>query len=320
MELWDAYDARLRKIEGKTLVRGEPVPEGVYHLVCDIIVRHADGSYLLMKRDPNKHWGGMWEATAGGSALQGETPFDCAVRELREETGIITESLRKVGRVVSARNRAIFVEFLCQTHWDKANITLQKGETCDFRWVSRETLLAMKREELVTERMQTYIGELQAPDLTLPCGDGMVNIRVGAIIQKGDRFLMVQNERAEYLYSVGGRVRFGESMEQAVVREVREETGVEMTVDHLGFVHENFFIGDAPPHLGSQFYEISFYFYMNVPKDFAPISGSLTSDGCNERLVWATRNDPRTIFPEFFRNALSREDTGVRHIVTREWE
>ena len=88
MELWDAYDRNLEKIEGMTLIRGEKIPEGVYHLVCDIIVRHTDGEYLLMQRDSRKHYGGMWEATAGGSALQGENPLDCAIRELREETGI----------------------------------------------------------------------------------------------------------------------------------------------------------------------------------------------------------------------------------------
>lgn len=48
MELWDAYDENFRRVEGRTLVRGEPVPEGLFHLVCDVLVRHTDGTYLLM--------------------------------------------------------------------------------------------------------------------------------------------------------------------------------------------------------------------------------------------------------------------------------
>ena len=59
MELWDAYDAKLNKIDGMTLIRGEEVPDGVFHLVCEIIVRHADGTYLLMQRDPGRHLGRM---------------------------------------------------------------------------------------------------------------------------------------------------------------------------------------------------------------------------------------------------------------------
>ena len=80
MERWDAYDRNFRKVEGVTLIRGEPIPEGLCHLVCDVLVRHCDGTYLLMQRDRRKHYGGMWEATAGGSALQNETPMECAVR------------------------------------------------------------------------------------------------------------------------------------------------------------------------------------------------------------------------------------------------
>lgn len=162
MELWDAYDAQFNKIAGKTLVRGEPVPQGLYHLVCDVIVRHTDGAWLLMQRDPRKPWGGMWEATAGGSALAGETPLECAVRELREETGIVSTDLTEVGTVIDPEvQHAIYVEFLCVTDWDKEAVILQEGETVDFRWVSREELLAMKQDRLVTQRMQQFIEELK---------------------------------------------------------------------------------------------------------------------------------------------------------------
>ena len=159
MELWDAYDGEFRRMEGVSLVRGEPIPEGVYHLVCDVLVRHADGSYLLTQRDPRKHYGGLWEATAGGSALRGETPLDCARRELREETGIRAEELRELGRVRSANTH--YVEFLCETDWPKDRVTLQEGETVAYRWVSREELIAMRKEELVTKRMQGFLTELQ---------------------------------------------------------------------------------------------------------------------------------------------------------------
>ena len=159
MEDWDAYDGEFRRMEGVSLVRGEDIPAGVYHLVCDVLVRHTDGSYLLTRRDPRKHYGGLWEATAGGSALRGETPLDCARRELREETGIRAEELRELGRVRSANTH--YVEFLCETDWPKDRVTLQEGETVDYRWVSREKLIAMRKEELVTKRMQGFLTELQ---------------------------------------------------------------------------------------------------------------------------------------------------------------
>ena len=101
MELWDAYNSNFEKIEGMTLVRDEVIPEGFYHLVCEILVRHVDGTYLLMKRDPTKPlYPNMWEATAGGSALQGETALEGAMRELREETGIVAERLDPLNKTL----------------------------------------------------------------------------------------------------------------------------------------------------------------------------------------------------------------------------
>ena len=160
-ELWDAYNRDFEKVSGVTLVRGDKIPSGLFHLVCDIIVRHKDGEYLLMQRDFYKHFGGMWEATAGGSALKGESALECARRELKEETGIEEATLQEIGRVVREENQSLYVEYLCETDSDKSAIKLQKGETVAFKWVSAKELREMKKSELVTERMQKFIDELK---------------------------------------------------------------------------------------------------------------------------------------------------------------
>ena len=159
MELWDAYNKNCEKIEGMTLIRGKAIPDGVYHIVSEVIVKHTDGDYLIMKRDSRKNFGGMWEATAGGSALRGEDALACAIRELREETGIKATNMKEVGRV-TARN-TIYAEFFCVTDCAKDSVVLQKGETVDFRWVSKDELISMKKDKLVTERMQTFVNELK---------------------------------------------------------------------------------------------------------------------------------------------------------------
>ena len=53
MEIWDAYDRQGAKT-GTDLIRGEKIGEGLYHLVCEVVVRHADGEYLLLQRDFRK--------------------------------------------------------------------------------------------------------------------------------------------------------------------------------------------------------------------------------------------------------------------------
>lgn len=159
-EIWDAYDNTFSKIKNATLVRGEPIPNSMYHLVSEVIVKHIDGTYLIMQRDFEKHYGGMWELTAGGSALLGETPLECAVRELREETGIETSAIKEIGRVVHDVHQSLYVEYLCVTDWDKNAVTLQEGETINYRWVDKKSLLEMSQDELLSSRAMKFIKEL----------------------------------------------------------------------------------------------------------------------------------------------------------------
>ena len=141
-------------------------------------------------------------------------------------------------------------------------------------------------------------------DMTVPCDNGFINIRVGAIIMKDGKFLMAGNKRQDYLYSVGGRVQFGETAEQAVVREVMEETGVRMEVDRLGFVCENYFIGDSGYNKDKPVYELAFYYYMKTPEGFEPTSDIFMEGDDEEFLAWITPDEPRKYYPEFFREEL----------------
>ena len=153
-------------------------------------------------------------------------------------------------------------------------------------------------------------------DMCVVCDDGILNIRAGAIIMKDGKLLMVGNDRS-YLYSVGGRLKFGETAEEAVVREVFEETGIKMEIDRLGFVHENYFYGDAPSNLNKLIYEISFFFYMKVPDTFAPISESFTEDNSKEHLVWVSLDDDVKIYPNFFKTELKNPADTVKHFTTK---
>ena len=156
-----------------------------------------------------------------------------------------------------------------------------------------------------------------AKDMCVPCEEGLINLRAGAIIMKDGKLLMVGNRiRPEFLYSVGGRIKFGETAEEAVIREVCEETGVRMEVDRLGFVHENYFYGDTASGTGRLIYEVSFFFYMKVPEDFSPVCGSFTEDGHEEFLIWIDPDSPVRYYPGFFRRELIRPESGVKHFVT----
>ena len=153
-------------------------------------------------------------------------------------------------------------------------------------------------------------------DLCIDVAGGVVNIRAGAIIMKDGKFLMAGNPRSDYLYSVGGRVRFGETAAEAVVREVREETGRTLEIDRLGFVTEDYFIGDSVAKMGKVIYELGYYFYMKTPAAFEPVCGSFTEDGSGEFLVWVAPEEGRKLYPLFFNDELRHPEQTVKHFVT----
>ena len=155
------------------------------------------------------------------------------------------------------------------------------------------------------------------PDMCVPCGDGLVNIRVGALIVKDGRMLMVESCHG-YLYSVGGRIKMGETAEEAVVREVLEETGVKMSVKRLIAVHENYIYGDMSTNLGKLIYEVSFYFLMDVPEDFKPVCDSVTEEGVREALAWVGPDTTKKIYPDFFREEVLNPSSSVRYFLTDE--
>lgn len=140
MELWDAYDAMGRKTGG-TLVRGEKVPAGLYHLVVHIWYRNKKGELLVQRRALSRAMPGLWACT-GGSALQGEDSEAALLRESREEMGIEPE-LSRAARVLSYTTADTLTDvYLVPYEGDAAQLRLQEEEVMDAKWISPEELAA----------------------------------------------------------------------------------------------------------------------------------------------------------------------------------
>ena len=67
-------------------------------------------------------------------------------------------------------------------------------------------------------------------DLTIPLEKITLNIRVAVLIKKDDGFIL-EKSRGGYYFPIGGRVKVGETSEEAAKREVFEEIGI--SVDNL---------------------------------------------------------------------------------------
>lgn len=152
MEIWDAYN-RNKELVGEELIRGGDIKEGYFHMVCEVLVKHIDGSYLLMKRSYDKqNYSGYYEATAGGSALKGENEFDCIKRELREETGIDSDKFEKLGCKIYDEDNCFMNSFICTTSCDKKSICCQKGETIGYKWISQDNFIKYMKSDKAIKR------------------------------------------------------------------------------------------------------------------------------------------------------------------------
>lgn len=159
MELWDAYDRSGNKLNF-SIKRGETIPQNVYHILSDTVVRHQDGTYLLMQRAWElRRWAGMFQVGAGGHVLKGETPIECAIRELKEESGIVCNDLEELYIAVVDEQQSIFYGYLCITDCPKDSICLQKGETIAYKWVSREEFIAYMDSDDCMDTQKTRLKE-----------------------------------------------------------------------------------------------------------------------------------------------------------------
>lgn len=165
MELWDAYKAD-GTLAGFDLIRGEKIPTGYFHMVCEAVIQHVDGDYLLMQRSFTKEiYPGAWEIGAGGSALKGESKLEAVLREVREETGIDTGKLEEIYQLIYERQQAIYYGYLLKTDYAKDDIKLQEGETIDYKWLTKKEFIEFfdtnQATPTLTERLRDFVDSIR---------------------------------------------------------------------------------------------------------------------------------------------------------------
>ena len=100
-------------------------------------------------------------------------------------------------------------------------------------------------------------------DISYITGSEKFNYRVCAVITHGGRILAMHDERSPYYYLPGGRVRLRETAEDAVIREVREELGVDPEIIRPLWLEQSFFTEDVD---GLRYHELCVYFLIDVTK------------------------------------------------------
>jgi len=113
---------------------GDSLPR--IHVMAGALV-DAERRVLIAQRPAGKHMAGGWEFP-GGKLTAGETPFECLVRELREELGI--EVLAAEPVIAYAHQYADRNVFLHLWHVTRYEGTPNSAEGQAIKWVALDDL------------------------------------------------------------------------------------------------------------------------------------------------------------------------------------
>lgn len=152
-------------------------------------------------------------------------------------------------------------------------------------------------------------------DCTFNTQEGKFNLRVGAVITDGNRVLVGKDSHVDFYTVVGGRVKFGETAEAAILREIREETGVSAEIDRLYSISEKFFRFD-----GIAYHELEFLFLIKPFSVSLIDETAIQCDGADQRLVWldSTKEPDMPVFPKHLFEAVNSPATELRFITVNE--
>ena len=163
VELWDILDKN-GNVTGRVHERGKPMDKDEYHLEVCVWIENNKGEYLISQRSPNKTFPNMWECT-GGSAIVGDDSLATALKEVKEELGIILELQN--GRMIqhhlpcgNAHCHGLVDVWLFRQNVDISTVVLAPDETSNVMWASRDEINRMIDEgTFTTGGLFTYMDE-----------------------------------------------------------------------------------------------------------------------------------------------------------------
>jgi 8-oxo-dGTP diphosphatase len=148
--VWPTYQASLLALFGELAARaGFPVVE----VTAAVIARR--GRFLVTRRDPAKHLGGLWEFP-GGKRDPGESLEACLARELHEELGVRARVGDRFAIVPWAypKRRVLLHFFRCRI----ARGRITPRESQPYRWVTPEELATLPMPPADAEVVARLVG------------------------------------------------------------------------------------------------------------------------------------------------------------------
>lgn len=157
-------------------------------------------------------------------------------------------------------------------------------------------------------------------DCTFETPGGLFNYRVAAVLLRKGR-LLAMREGESYYYLPGGRAKLGETAEAALLREIREELGVEAALLRPLWLCQSFFRGgaaDGPVH------ELCLYYLAELPWERLPsfedrfLKTDTNGQEHEFRLLTGSEVEKERLYPLFLKDRFPRLPDCLELITERE--
>ena len=132
---------------GRTFMRGEVLQPGEFFRASMVCIFNREGKLLIQKRKKDKkNWPGLWDVSAGGAIIAGETPQEAAQREVREELGIDLDLLQSRPKLVTTFTTGFTYTFVVTADFRLEDLTLQKEEVEEAAFADLEQICRMMED------------------------------------------------------------------------------------------------------------------------------------------------------------------------------
>jgi ADP-ribose pyrophosphatase YjhB (NUDIX family) len=254
-----------------------------------------DGHILLSRLAPRLTPTELW-TLPGGGIEHGEDPRDAVVREVHEETGLdaqVGESAhvfslhlpdtRRDGRPVDAHSIRLVYEGWVPVDSPEPRVVEVDGSTVDAAWHPVSAVLdgtvpvvSLVREALAVHEQYR-----------------MQRAAAYALVQQGGAVLLTRFSSRGFHSGQwglpGGGVEHGEHPRDTVVRELREETGLDCVVGDLVTVDDVRVRGTAPSGRDEEFHSIAIVYAATVADGAEP--RVVEVDGTTDAVAWVPVTD-----------------------------
>ena len=143
--------------------------------------------------------------------------------------------------------------------------------------------------------------------------------RVSGVIVRNGKVLLVEMDNAGFFCLPGGHVELGETTEEAMIREMKEETTKDTYIkEYLGSI-ENFFVNKHNVSI----HEIAFYYLMEFKdEDIKDLSRIENDEGTlvNLKFKWfdLDKLNDVNIKPAYLRDILNKDNLVFNHLIIKD--